>query len=76
MTGGPALANDAMRAAFDDSRLATALAFVLTLGLLLIAFRRLREPLVMVAVLALSLMWSLGFITVTVGHLTVFSVMF
>ena len=30
----------------------------------------------MLAVLALSLTWSLGFVTVTVGHLTVFSVMF
>jgi uncharacterized membrane protein YdfJ with MMPL/SSD domain len=49
---------------------------VLTLGLLLLAFRRLREPLVMLGVLALSLVWSLGLISVTVGHLTVFSVMF
>jgi hopanoid biosynthesis associated RND transporter like protein HpnN len=64
VTGGPALSNDEMRAAFDDSKLATALAFALTLGLLL------------VAVLALSLLWSLGLITLTVGHLTVFSVMF
>ncbi len=65
-----------MRAALDDSQLATVLAFALTLGLLLLAFRRLREPVVMLAVLALSLVWSLGFVTVTVGHLTVFSVMF
>jgi len=76
VTGGPALANDEMRTAFQDSQLATGLAFALTLGLLLLAFRRLREPLVMLAVLALSLVWSLGLITVTVGHLTVFSVMF
>ncbi len=76
VTGGPALATDGMRAAFEDSRLATALALVLTLGLLLLAFRRLREPIVMLAVLALSLMWSLGLVTIMVGHLTVFSVMF
>jgi len=76
VTGGPALATDGMRAAFDDSQLATVLAFALTLGLLMLAFRRLREPVVMLAVLALSLTWSLGFVTVTVGHLTVFSVMF
>jgi len=76
VTGGPALATDGMRVAFDDSQLATVLAFALTLGLLLLAFRRLREPLVMLAVLALSLLWSLGLVTVTVGHLTVFSVMF
>ena len=76
VTGGPALSNDEMLTAFEDSRLATALAFALTLGLLLVAFRRLREPLVMLGVLALSLVWSLGLIALTVGHLTVFSVMF
>ncbi|PYM28367.1 MAG: hypothetical protein DMD78_00430 [Candidatus Rokuibacteriota bacterium] len=76
VTGGPALATDGMRAAFADSRLATGLAFALTLGLLLLAFRRLRDPVVMLAVLALSLTWSLGLVTLTVGHLTVFSVMF
>ena len=76
VTGGPALSNDEMRAAFDDSKLATALAFALTLGLLLVAFRRVAQPLAMLAVLALSLLWSLGLITLTVGHLTVFSVMF
>jgi uncharacterized protein len=76
VTGGPALSNDEMLTAFEDSRLATALAFALTLGLLLGAFRRLREPLVMLGVLALSLVWSLGLIALTVGHLTVFSVMF
>jgi len=76
VTGRPALSNDEMRAAFADSKLATALAFALTLGLLLLAFRRVAQPLAMLAVLALSLSWSLGIITLTVGHLTVFSVMF
>ncbi|HWN02875.1 MAG TPA: MMPL family transporter, partial [Candidatus Dormibacteraeota bacterium] len=76
VTGGPALSSDEMRAAFDDSKLATALAFAFTLALLLVAFRRVAQPLVMLAVLALSLLWSLGLITLTVGHLTVFSVMF
>ncbi len=76
VTGMPALSNDEMRVAFDDSKLATALAFALTLGLLLLAFRRVAQPLAMLAVLALSLLWSLGLIALTVGHLTVFSVMF
>jgi len=76
VTGGPALGTDGMRAAFGDSQLATVLAFVLTLGLLRLAFGRLREPIVMLAVLALSLTWSLGLVTTLVGHLTVFSVMF
>ena len=76
VTGGPALSNDEMSTAFHDSTLSTALALAATLGLLLLAFRRLGQPLLLLVVLAASLAWSLGVITLTVGHLTVFSVMF
>jgi uncharacterized protein len=76
VTGGPALDNDAMTNAFADSTVATALAFALTIGLLLAAFRRVVQPLVMLAVLAMSLVWSIAFVALTIGHLTVFSVMF
>lgn len=76
VTGGPALSNDEMRAAFDDSKLATMLAFALTLGLLFLAFRGCGQSLAMLTALVLSVAWSLGLITLTVGHLTVFSVMF
>ncbi|OLE64901.1 MAG: hypothetical protein AUG03_07375 [Acidobacteria bacterium 13_1_20CM_2_68_14] len=76
VTGTPALSNDEMLTAFHDSTLATALAFALTLGFLLAVCRRVVEPLVMLAVLVVSLAWSLALITLTVGHLTVFSVMF
>ena len=76
VTGGPALDNDAMTNAFADSTVATALAFALTIGLLLAAFRRVVQPLVMLAVLAMSLVWSVAFVALTIGHLTVFSVMF
>ena len=76
VTGGPALDNDAMTNAFADSTVATALAFVLTIGLLLAAFRRVVQPLLMLAVLAMSLVWSIAFVALTIGHLTVFSVMF
>jgi len=76
VTGGPTLSNDEMTTAFQDSQVATLLAFALTLGLLLLAFRRVGKPILMLAVLAVSLAWSLGGITLTVGHLTIFSVMF
>jgi len=76
VTGTAALSDDEMLTAFHDSTVATALAFVLTLGLLLFVFRRVVEPVAMLAVLVMSLGWSLGLITATVGHLTVFSVMF
>ena len=49
---------------------------VLTLGLLLLAFRRLLTSCAMLAVLTLSLGWSLGVITLLVGHLTILSMMF
>src|SRR5262249_25327037 len=76
LTGTPALSNDEMLTAFRDSTGATLLAFVLTLGFLLLVFRRVVEPLAMLGVLVVSLAWSLAIISATVGHLTVFSVMF
>jgi uncharacterized protein len=76
VTGGPTLSNDEMTAAFHDSSVATVLAFALTLLVMLLAFWRVGKPLLMLAVLALTLAWSMGIITLTVGHLTIFSVMF
>ena len=51
-------------------------AFGLTLLVILLAFWRVGKPLLMLAVLAATLAWSMGIITLTVGHLTIFSVMF
>jgi len=76
VTGTPALSNDEMLTAFRDSTGATLLAFGLTLAFLILVFRRVVAPLVMLGVLMVSLAWSLGIIAATVGHLTVFSVMF
>ena len=75
-TGAPALSNDEMLTAFRDSKWSTLLAAVLTVGFLMVLMRRAVEPLVMLAVLLVSLAWSLGIIAATVGYLTVFSVMF
>ncbi|HEV8438282.1 MAG TPA: MMPL family transporter [Methylomirabilota bacterium] len=76
VTGGPALSNDEMSAAFHDSQIATALAFALTLLVMTLAFVRVGKPVLMLLVLAVSLGWSMGIVTLTVGHLTIFSVMF
>ncbi|HET8575911.1 MAG TPA: MMPL family transporter, partial [Methylomirabilota bacterium] len=76
VTGAPALSNDEMSAAFRDSQIATVLAFALTLLLMTLAFVRVGKPLLMLGVLAVSLAWSMGIVTLTVGHLTIFSVMF
>jgi len=76
LTGAPVLANDEMEAAFRDSKRATALAFALTLAVLAIAFRRFGMPVLVLATLAVSLCWSLGVVTLVVGHLSIFSIMF
>jgi hopanoid biosynthesis associated RND transporter like protein HpnN len=76
VTGKPALSNDEMTAAFADSERATYVAFALTLGLLLVAFLRLGKPIVVLAVLTLSLCWAIGVATLVIGHLSLFSVMF
>src|SRR5204863_246618 len=41
-----------------------------------VAFRGRGMPIVLLTVLALSLCWSLGIVTLVVGHLSIFSVMF
>jgi hopanoid biosynthesis associated RND transporter like protein HpnN len=76
VTGAPALSNDEMSAAFHDSQIATALAFALTLLVMTLAFVRVGKPVLMLLALAVSLAWSMGIITLAVGHLTIFSVMF
>ena len=76
VTGAPALFSDELSAAARDSRIASVLALILTLALLVLAFRRLVTSGAMLVVLALSVGWSLGVITLLVGHLTIFSMMF
>jgi uncharacterized protein len=76
VTGAPALFSDELSAATRDGGIASILALTLTLGLLLLAFRRLATSCAMLAVLALSLGWTLGIITLLVGQLTIFSMMF
>jgi hypothetical protein len=76
VTGAPALFSDELNAAARDGRIASLLALALTLGLLVLAFRRVVTSCAMLVVLALSLGWSLGVITLLVGELTIFSMMF
>jgi uncharacterized protein len=76
VTGGPTISNDEMVTALDDSTVATLLALGLTMALLLAAFRRPVKPILMVATLVVSLGWSLGLVTLVIGHLSIFSVMF
>jgi hopanoid biosynthesis associated RND transporter like protein HpnN len=76
VTGKPALSNDEMTTAFSDSQKASLLSFALTLVLLLMAFRQLGKPVLMLIVLAVSLTWSTALAALLIGHLSLFSVMF
>ena len=76
VTGKPALSNDEMTAAFDDSERGVYLAFALTLGLLLLAFARVGKPIIVLASLTIALCWSIGVATLVIGHLSLFSVVF
>ena len=76
VTGKAALSNDEMVSAFRDSEWASVVSFALTLGLLFAAFLRVGKPIVMCLLLAVSLCWAIGFATLTIGHLSLFSVMF
>src|SRR5713226_7824256 len=76
VTGAPALSNDDMTAAFHDSGISDVLAFALTLVVMTLAFMRVGKPVLMLGVLAITLAWSMGVVTLVVGHLTLFSVMF
>jgi uncharacterized protein len=76
VTGGPAISSDEMATAFADSNVATLLSLAATLGLLLVFFRRVGAPLLMLVTLTTSLAWSMGIVTLVIGHLNIFSVMF
>jgi hopanoid biosynthesis associated RND transporter like protein HpnN len=76
VTGAPALFSDELSTATADGEIASVLALVLSLGLLLIAFRHLLTSCTMLVVVTLSLGWSLGVTTLLVGHLTILSMMF
>jgi hopanoid biosynthesis associated RND transporter like protein HpnN len=76
VTGKAALSNDEMVSAFSDSEWASILSLALTMGLIFWGFMRIGKPTVMCALLVVGLCWSIGFTTLAIGHLSLFSVMF
>ncbi len=76
VTGAPALFSDELSTATRDGEIASVLALILTLGLFLLAFRQLVTSCALLAVVALSLGWSMGVLALFVGQLTIFSMMF
>ncbi|GIX46173.1 MAG: hypothetical protein KatS3mg131_0384 [Candidatus Tectimicrobiota bacterium] len=76
VTGGNALAADEMLVSQRDMQLATGLALLGVAVLFILTFREVRRPLLVVATLVVAVAWSLGFTTLTVGHLNILSVAF
>src|SRR6266478_4044221 len=70
VTGAPALSNDEMTTAFHDSGISDGLAFALTLVVMTLAFMRVGKPVLMLGVLAITLAWAMGVVTLVVGPLT------
>lgn len=74
VTGEKALGNDEMLAAQADSSLATVVSLVGVGLLYLLFFRSIRRTLIVVVTVVVGLAWTLGVLTLTVGHLTIISI--
>ncbi|MBI3303749.1 MAG: MMPL family transporter, partial [Deltaproteobacteria bacterium] len=71
VTGTKAINNDDMVGAQSNSNLAAVISLVGVTLLYLLFFKKIRHPLVIVAALTVGLGWTMGFVTLTVGHLTI-----
>jgi len=76
LTGLPVMENDEMRSSQSAMAKASLLSLFGVACLFVAGFGGLRHPLMTVASLLLALVWSLGFITLAVGHLNILSISF
>jgi hopanoid biosynthesis associated RND transporter like protein HpnN len=76
LTGLPVLENDEMVASRHDTEVASWLALAAVIVLYLIVFRGLYYPALTVGTLLIGIAWSLGWLTLTVGHLNILSATF
>lgn len=76
LTGLPILENDEMRTSQTDMAIALAVSLFGVACLFIAGFGGLRLPLLTVAALLIAMAWSLGFITLSVGHLNILSISF
>jgi hopanoid biosynthesis associated RND transporter like protein HpnN len=76
VTGGKALANDEMLTSQRDNTLASVIALTGVATLFIVGFREVWSPLLVVVSLTIGLCWTLGFTTLTVGHLNILSITF
>jgi hypothetical protein len=76
LTGRPVLSADEMRTTNNDMAISTVLALVLVTALTIFFFRRLRRPLLAVLALMVSVTITFGVVTLTLGYLTLLSIVF
>jgi len=76
ITGVPVLEYEEMSTSMDDMKIASLLSLVLTVVLLLIAFRGLRNTVAAMTALLSSISIAFGMATVLVGHLNILSMAF
>ncbi|GIX03551.1 MAG: transporter [Planctomycetaceae bacterium] len=76
LTGIPVLESDEMRRSQQDSQEAGIVSFVGVGVLLFVGLRGLVQPVLALITLAVGMIWSYGWTTLTVGHLNILSVAF
>lgn len=76
VTGSPVLAADEMVTSSLDSARASVLSLVGVTLLFAVFFGRFTEPFIAVFTLLIGICWSVGFTTLTIGHLNLLSVVF
>src|SRR5215510_13470723 len=74
VTGDAALGNDEMLAAQADTGTATVLSLIGVTLLYTLFFRSLRRPLLIALTVIVGLTWTMGLLTLTVGHVSILSV--
>jgi len=76
ITGEDVIASDEMTTTQTDVKKATLIALLGVSLLFILAFRGVVKPLMAVFCLMVAICWSMGFTTLTVGHLNILSVVF
>ena len=76
LTGMPIIENDEMRLSSDSMTEATILAFIGVAAIFMAGFGGLRHPLFAMIGLLIAFAWTMGYITLSVGHLNILSISF
>jgi predicted RND superfamily exporter protein len=74
VTGTQALISDETISTQADARTATVVSLIGVTLLYFLFFKKIRHPLMIVATLLVGLSWTMGFVALTVGHLTIITV--